>query len=180
MVIWRAYWKDISVIIFDKAISRHKIEYSQAWVICNCSWSFEFSSWSFDLSSSRPLICRFISQSSRWCFRFASYNLFRAARYSSSRLAIRAFCCSKVFRLSTVLYKAWDFRKDRLATYYNIQSKTSQTSPTTRKRQVAAEDSPWYIWSSIAYSQQASLHCLRTTTDHQTVPFPIPFGLIVA
>ena len=168
------------VIIIDKAISRQKIEYSQAWAICNYSWSFEFSSWSFDLSSSRPLICRFISQSSRWCFQFASYSLFRAARDSSSHLAIRAFCCSKVFRLSTVLYKDWDFRKDRLATSCNIQGKIGQTSPTTRGRHVAAEGSPWYIWSSIAYSQQASLHCLWTTMDHQTVPFPTPPGLTEA
>ena len=146
--------------IIGKAISRQKIEYSQAWAICNYSWSFEFSSWSFDLYSSRSLICRFVSQSSRWCFRFASYSLFRVARDSSSRLAIRAFYCSKVFRLSTVLYKAWDFKKDRLTTSCNIQGKTGQTSPITRGRQVAAEDSPWYIWSSIAYSQQASLHCL--------------------
>ena len=99
------------MIVIGKAITRQKIKYSQAWAICYCSWSFDLSSWSFDLSSSRILICRFMSQSSRWCFRFASYSLFRAARDSSSHLAIRAFCCSKVFRLSTVLYKAWDFKK---------------------------------------------------------------------
>ena len=110
-------------IIINKAILRQKIRYSQAWAICKCSWSFEFSSRSFDLSSSRPLIYRFMSQSSRWCFKFASYSLFQAARDSSSRLAIRAFCCPKVFRLSTVLYKAWDFKKDRLATSCNIQGK---------------------------------------------------------
>ena len=61
-----------------------------------------------------------MSQSSWWCFRFTSYSLFQAARDSFSRLAIRAFFCSKVFRLSTVLYKAWDFKKDRLATSYKI------------------------------------------------------------
>ena len=105
-------------------IKTKKNKYSQAWAICNCSWSFDFSSWSFDLSSSRLLICRFTSQSSIWCFRFASYSLFRAARDSSSHLAIRAFCCSRVFRLSIVLYKAWDFKKDRLATSCNIQGKT--------------------------------------------------------
>ena len=127
MATWRTWRKDISVIIIDKAISRQKIEYSQAWAICNCSWSFVFFYWSFDLSSSRILIYRFILQSSRWCCRFASYSLFRAARDSSSHLAIMAFCCSKVLRLSTVLYKAWDFRKDRLATSYDIQGKTSQT-----------------------------------------------------
>ena len=115
MVTWRAWCKDILMIIqsIDEAISRYGSKYSQAWAICNYSWSLAFS-------SSRLLICRFMSQSSRWCFRFASYNLFRAARDSSSRLAIRAFCYSKVFRLSIVLYKAWDFKKDRLATSYKI------------------------------------------------------------
>ena len=123
IVTWRTWWKDNSVIIIDKAISGQKIEYSQAWAICNYSWSFEFSSWSFDLSSSRLLICRFMSQTSRWCFRFDSYSLLRTARDSSSHLAIRVFCCSKIFRLSTVLYKAWDFKKDRLATSCIIQGK---------------------------------------------------------
>ena len=93
-----------------------RIKYLQAWAVFNCSWSLAFS-------SSRRLICCFMSQSSRWCFRFASYSLFRAARDSSRRLAISAFCCSKVFRLSTVLYKACDFKKDRLATSYKIQGK---------------------------------------------------------
>ena len=144
MATWRTWWKDISVIIIGKAISRHKIKYSQAWAICNCSWSFAFSSWSFDFSSSRLLICRFMSQS-RWCFRFASYSLFRAARDSFSHLAIRALCSSKVFRLSTVLYKAWDFKKDRLATSCNTQGKIGQISSTTRQRQAAAEEGlPWY------------------------------------
>ena len=123
VVTWRTWWKDISVIIIDKAISGQQIKYSQAWAVCNCSWSLKFSSWSFDLSSSRLLICRFISQSSRWCFRFASYSLFRAARDSSSHLAIKVFCCSKVLRLSIVLYKAWDFKKGRSATSCIIQGK---------------------------------------------------------
>ena len=120
MIIRRTWRKDISVIVIGKATSRQEIEYLQAWAICNCSWSFPFSSWSFDFSSSRFLICHFISQSSRWCCRFASCSLFRVARDSSSHLAIRAFCYSKVFRLSIVLYKAWDFKKDRLATSYKI------------------------------------------------------------
>ena len=117
---------------------RTRIKYLQAWEVCNCSWSLAFS-------SSRRLICYFMSQSSRWCFWFASYSLFRVARDSSSRLAIRAFCCSKVFWLSMVLYKACDFKKDRLATSCNTQGKIGQISSTTRQRQAAAEEGlPWY------------------------------------
>ena len=93
-----------------------RIKYLQAWAVFNCSWSLAFS-------SSRLLICCFIAQSSRWCFRFASYSLFRAARDSSRHLAIIAFCWARVFQLSTVLYKACDFKKDRLATSYKCNAR---------------------------------------------------------
>ena len=160
------------MIIIGKAITRQMIKYSQAWVICNCSWSFDLSSWSFDFSSSRLLICRFMSQSSRWCFQFASYSLFRAARDSSSRLAISAFCCSRVFRLSTVLYKAWYFMKDRLAT--SCKDKIGQVSSTSRHRQAAAKEGlPWNIWNTIAWNLRAFSYSPQTTMDHQRAPYPI-------